>query len=145
MKIIEYKISTLFERIIFFPLISPFSFPSELFQFQPRSYLCKLSVKKSVLQKLLYLAITMLKKQILPTVQLISAFVREHEVISLILSCSYTHSSFSTFLFDQCFLFIYLFIFFLVNFVIHWNETAMGLHVFPIQIPPHTSLSTRSP
>ena len=145
MKIIEYKISTLFERIIFFPLISPFSFPSELFQFQPRSYLCKLSVKKSVLQQLLYLAITMLKKQILPTVQLISAFVREHEVISLILSCSYTHSSFSTFLFDQCFLFIYLFIFFLVNFVIHWNETAMGLHVFPIQIPPHTSLSTRSP
>ena len=145
MKIIEYKISTLFERIIFFPLISPFSFPSELFQFQPRSYLCKLSVKKSVLQQLLYLAITMLKKQILPTVQLISAFVREHEVISLILSCSYTHSSFSTFLFDQCFLFIYLFIYFLVNFVIHWNETAMGLHVLPIQIPPYTSLSTRSP
>ena len=31
-----------------------------------------------------------------------------------------------------------------VNFVIHWNETAMGLHVFPIPIPPPTSLSTRS-
>ena len=30
------------------------------------------------------------------------------------------------------------FFFFLivVNFVIHWNETAMGLHVFPIPIPP---------
>ena len=98
--------STLFERVIFFPpLISPFSFPSELFHFQPCSYLCKLSVKKSVLQQLLYLALTMLKKQILPTVQLISAFVREHEVISFILSCSYTHSSFSTFLFDQCFFF----------------------------------------
>ena len=39
-------------------------------------------------------------------------------------------------------LFIYLFV---VNFVIHWNETAMGLHVFPIPIPPPTSLSTRSP
>ena len=43
-------------------------------------------------------------------------------------------------------LFIYLFIYlFVVNFVIHWNETAMGLHVFPIPIPPPTSLSTRSP
>ena len=37
------------------------------------------------------------------------------------------------------------FFLFLVNFVIHWNETAMGLHEFPIPIPPHTSLSTRSP
>ena len=37
-----------------------------------------------------------------------------------------------------------LFFFFVVNFVIHWNETAMGLHVFPIPIPPPTSLSTRS-
>ena len=37
-----------------------------------------------------------------------------------------------------------IFFFFVVNFVIHWNETAMGLHVFPIQIPPPTSLSTRS-
>ena len=34
--------------------------------------------------------------------------------------------------------------FFVVDFVIHWNETAMGLHVFPIPIPPPTSLSTRS-
>ena len=58
-------------------------------------------------------------------------------------------------------LFIYLFIYsnyhlhfyffftflkkFVVNFVIHWNETAMGLHVFPIPIPTPTSLSTRSP
>ena len=32
-----------------------------------------------------------------------------------------------------------------VNFVIHWNETAMGLHVFPIPIPSPTSLSTRYP
>ena len=36
------------------------------------------------------------------------------------------------------------FFLFVVNFVIHWNETAMGLHVFPILIPPPTSLSTRS-
>ena len=44
---------------------------------------------------------------------------------------------------DDFGLFIYLFLF-VVNFVIHWNETAMGLHVFPIPIPPPTSLSTRS-
>ena len=37
-----------------------------------------------------------------------------------------------------------LFFFIVVDFVIHWNETAMGLHVFPIPIPPPTSLSTRS-
>ena len=41
--------------------------------------------------------------------------------------------------------FFFSFFFFVVNFVIHWNETAMGLHVFPIPIPPPTSLSTRSP
>ena len=42
-------------------------------------------------------------------------------------------------------LFIYLFIYFICSgFCIHWNETAMGLHVFPIPIPPPTSLSTRS-
>ena len=29
-------------------------------------------------------------------------------------------------------------------FVIHWHESAMDLHVFPIPIPPPTSLSTRS-
>ena len=34
--------------------------------------------------------------------------------------------------------------FFVVNFVIHWNETAMGLYVFPIPIPRPTSLSTQS-
>ena len=41
------------------------------------------------------------------------------------------------------FLFIYLFLF-VVDFVIHWNETAKGLHVFPIPVPPPTSLSTHS-
>ena len=41
--------------------------------------------------------------------------------------------------------FFKFFIFYIVvDFVIHWNETAMGLHVFPIPIPPPTSLSTRS-
>ena len=39
---------------------------------------------------------------------------------------------------------ILLLFFFFVDFVIHWNETAMGLHVFPILFPPPTSLSTRS-
>ena len=36
------------------------------------------------------------------------------------------------------------FFLFVVDFVIHWNETSMGLHVFHIPIPPPTSLSTRS-
>ena len=39
--------------------------------------------------------------------------------------------------------FFFNFFLFVVNFVIHWNETAMGLHVFPIPIPPPTSLSTQ--
>ena len=50
------------------------------------------------------------------------------------------------FIFYFFFTFIYLFIYFfiVVDFVIHWNETAMGLHVFPTPIPPPTSLSTWS-
>ena len=36
------------------------------------------------------------------------------------------------------------FFLFVVDFVIHWNETAMGLHVFPIPIPPPTSHLTLS-
>ena len=36
-------------------------------------------------------------------------------------------------------LFLLLFFLIVVDFVIHWNETAMGLHVFPILIPPPTS------
>ena len=39
---------------------------------------------------------------------------------------------------------LFFFFLFVVDFVIHWNETAMGLHVFPIPIPPPTSLSTHS-
>ena len=40
--------------------------------------------------------------------------------------------------------FLFIYFLFVVNFVIHWNERAMGLQVFPILIPPPTSLSTRS-
>ena len=38
----------------------------------------------------------------------------------------------------------FLIFYIVVDFVIHWNETAVGLHVFPIPIPPPTSHSTRS-
>ena len=34
--------------------------------------------------------------------------------------------------------------FIVVVFAIHWHESAMDIHVFPIPIPPPTSLSTRS-
>ena len=36
------------------------------------------------------------------------------------------------------FFLIIIIILIVVDFVIHWNETAMGLHVFPIPIPPPT-------
>ena len=53
-----------------------------------------------------------------------------------------------TFLEDLWFFFIFLFYFllilFVVNFVIHWNEKALGSHFFPIPIPPPTSLPTLS-
>ena len=52
------------------------------------------------------------------------------------------HSSKASILPCSAFFFYFLFV---VNFVIHWNKTAMGLHVFPIPIPPPTSLSIRSP
>ena len=48
------------------------------------------------------------------------------------------------YLFIYLFIIIIIIILFVVDFVIHWNETAMGLHVFPILIPPPTSLCTRS-
>ena len=46
------------------------------------------------------------------------------------------------------FFFFYFFLFFIfyivVDFVIHWNETDMGLHVFPFPFPPPPSLCTRA-
>ena len=41
-------------------------------------------------------------------------------------------------------IFLFFFFLFVVNFVIHWNEKALGSHVFPIPIPPPTSLPTHS-
>ena len=48
------------------------------------------------------------------------------------------HSSQLILVFHLCHFFFrdYFFFFIVVDFVIHWNETAMGLHVFPIPIPP---------
>ena len=50
------------------------------------------------------------------------------EALRINYSCSFFFS----------FLFFFLFV---VNFVIHWNEKALGSHVFPIPIPPPTSLN----
>ena len=50
---------------------------------------------------------------------------------------------FFSFLFFIFLFFIYFFI--VVGFVIHWNESALDLHVFPILILPPTSLSTPIP
>ena len=44
--------------------------------------------------------------------------------------------SFPTQGFKAASFFFFFFFLFVVNFVIHWNKTAMGLHVFPIPIPP---------
>ena len=44
-------------------------------------------------------------------------------------------------MYQLCCNFKLFFFFIVVDFVIHWNETAMGLHVLPIPIPPPTSLS----
>ena len=49
------------------------------------------------------------------------------------------YSSFTCHIFTHLFFFNAFFFLFVVNFVIHWNETAMGLHVFPIPIPPPTT------
>ena len=43
-----------------------------------------------------------------------------------------------------CSSFLFLFFLFVVSSVIHWSEKALGSHVFPIPIPPRTSLPTRS-
>ena len=52
--------------------------------------------------------------------------------------------SYIIFIYFFCLFFLFFIFYIVVDFVTHWNETAMGLHVFPIPIPPPTSLSTRS-
>ena len=59
-------------------------------------------------------------------------FVFSRDVWHFLLLFNFPHCSFYLF---------FLFFLFVVNFVIRWNETAMGLYVFPIPIPPPTSLS----
>ena len=59
------------------------------------------------------------------------------------------NSCFWTVLLEKTFFFIYFYYLeanysIVVVFVIHWHESAMELHVFPILIPPPTFLSTRS-
>ena len=73
--------------------------------------------------------------------KLLTLHLLEHP-LPMILSASFIIDSCSA---HSCFFFFFFLSFFIVvDFVIHWNETAMGLHVFPILIPPPTSLSTRS-
>ena len=57
---------------------------------------------------------------------------------------SFLNVKFSVVVVFYLFFIFYFYFFIVVGFVIHWNESAMGLHVFPISIPPPTSLSTRS-
>ena len=65
--------------------------------------------------------------------------------VKLILKSMRIEKRYQVFLEDFSFWIINtIFFLFVVDFVLHWNETAMGLHVFPIPIPPPTSLSTRS-
>ena len=67
------------------------------------------------------------------------------------------HTVLSFLFFILFFLFLFLLLFFpiyfykleanyniVVVFAIHWHESAMDLHVFPIPIPPPTSLSAQS-
>ena len=63
---------------------------------------------------------------------------KSNQLVSLLvyflLACLVAQLCPTLFFFPQ--LFIYLCIFYIVvDPVIHWNETAMGLHVFPIPIP----------
>ena len=64
-------------------------------------------------------------------------------IFSCLLGHSWKHRNMLIFLHSFSFFFFFLF-YIVVDFVIHWNETAMGLHVFPIPIPPPTSFSTWS-
>ena len=82
----------------------------------------------------------------LSTVQrTLKSLLQHHNLKASVLWCPdfFMVPRFLFFCFYILFIFIYFYLF-VVDFVIHWNETAMGLHVFPIPIPPPTSLSTRS-
>ena len=62
--------------------------------------------------------------------------LRPEENIVIIFVCLFVSFCFA----DIYFLFIYLFYNIVVGFAIHWYESAMDLHVFPILKPPHISL-----
>ena len=82
-------------------------------------------------------------RQALPGFQI---FFKDAKNLNFYINCpNFLKLVSKTFFFNLLYLFFYFYFFlFVVDFVIHWNETAMGLHVFPIPIPPPTSLSTRS-
>ena len=67
---------------------------------------------------------------------------KSHEQRSLVVYGPWGHKE-SVWLSTHIFFFFFLFLF-VVNFVIHWNEKALGSRVFPIPIPPPTSLRIRS-
>ena len=79
------------------------------------------------------------------TVQLSHPYMTTGKTIAFVGKVMSLLFIFFLFLFFLFFIYYYYYYFlFVVNFVIHWNETSLSLHVFPIPIPPPTSLSTRS-
>ena len=71
---------------------------------------------------------------------------RKGHLLYFLISKKFSLFSYYSFFFSHLFLLVggYLLYSTVVVFVIHWHESAMDLYVFPIPIPPATSLSTQS-